>query len=268
MIKLILCRSTAAVAALFFLESAQDKALAQYAVTDAGTQAAIANLTSQQASNQTSILQQWTTSFGKLDSQITKLNSLVQLAGNPQAALGAIGGLGNLGNIGTTLSQVGQLGSQIASTVNGARSLANKAQGVFHSSPSSLPHGLSISRDASAYTKFDAFEQNFNQLSSTLQQCQTTRQNLLSELQSALAASPGDASQQQAQLIKINAINGQLLANDELMKQVQTQTTAQNEANNQDTEKQRQALAETLYAQDQQMSAQAASYRKSILSNP
>jgi hypothetical protein len=242
-------------------------AFAQYAVNDAGTQVAIANLTSQQASNQASILQQWATSFSKLDSQINQLSSLVQVAGNPQAALRAIGGTANLGSIGTTLSQVGQLGNQILSTANGVRSLGYTAQGAFQSIPNSLSNGSIIPRNSAAYNKFDAYEQNFSQLNSTLQQCQSTRQNLLAELQNALGVTPADAPSQQAQLIKINAINGQLLANDQLMKQVQSQTTAQSEANIQDTEKQREALSEQIYAQDQQTSSQAAAYSKTILNN-
>jgi hypothetical protein len=242
-------RTTSVIALSFFLGGS---AFAQYQVNDSGTQAAIANLTGQTAQNQTSILQQWTTSFGKLDSQITKLNSLVQVAGNPQAALGAIGGSGNLGSIGTTLSQAGQLGNQIMQTANGGRSLLSNGQGAFKSIPSSLSNGLPIPRDTTSYNKFDAYEQNFQQLNTTLQQCQSTRQNLLSELQSTLAVTPSDASQQQAQLIKVNAINAELQANDQQMKQIQSQTTAQHEANIQDQAKQQQASTEAAAAAENQ----------------
>jgi hypothetical protein len=207
---------------------------AQYPVNDA-----VGN--SLAAKQNADFLEQMATSFQKLDAQIQRLEGtlqnttrLVQMAGDPQAALGLIGGLGDLGSLVGTIqaSSVFRLGSEIAQTVDSAESLLHTGQGLYRSIPTSLPDGTSIMRDLGAFKPFAAHESEQRNFADVLVEAQNERKRLLAELNRTLARVAGTQAEEHAKQTKVMGIVAALEANDSKVR----------DANQQ--EKERQAMKE------------------------
>ena len=239
---------------------------AQYAVNDAATQALI----SQGNSN---FLQQMSTQFDKLNQQITQLQQiqshaqqLVTIAGNPAAALSFASGAMGLDTSSLLGSSLFRTADSIASTVDGARSLANNAGGVFQAIPSTTANGLTVVRDLASYKKFDAFEQNLGAFQSVLRNGQWQRQQLLSQLQTVMNTPASTQAEQSEKIARVNALSAQLHSNDQTIRDANEQRQAQNEANTQDAAKQKQATQERLNTEFNQAQAQADKQADSALS--
>jgi len=200
----------------------------------------------------------------KLDTQITHLQNIesqsqqvLSLMGNPSQALSFAAGRMGLNPSTLTNNALFQSIQSIAKAADGARSLVNTSEGLFKAIPSATESGLSITRDADAYKKFDAFEQEFSNFQSILTQAQTRRQNLLTQLQSVMSSPASTEAEQSEKISRINGLAAQLRANDEVIRDANDQRQAQNEANTQDSEKQKQAEQEELNTEFQQVQAQA-----------
>lgn len=232
-------------------------AYAQYPVTDVVAQ----GLISQGNAN---FLEQMASDLAKLDTQITHLQNIesqgqqvLTLMGNPSQALSFAAGQMGLNPSTLTNNALFQSIQSIAKTADGARSLVNTSEGLFKAIPTTTPNGLSITRDPDAYKKFDAFEQEFSNFQSILTQAQTQRQTLLTQLQSVTTAPASTEAEQSEKIARINALAAQLHANDEVIRDANEQRQAQNEANAQDSAKQKQAEQDELNTEFQQAQPQA-----------
>ena len=240
---------------------------AQYAVNDAVAQALI----SQGNSN---FLQQMSTQFDKLNQQITQLQQiqtqgqqLVTIAGNPSQALSFASGSMGLNTSALGNNSVFQSFASIAGNVNGSRSLANTAGGIFQAISTSTPDGTAVTRNATAYNKYDAFEQEWGNFQNVLQNAQSQRQQLLSQLQTVMNTTPNTQADQSEKVARINGLSAQLAANDQAIRDANEQRQAQNEANSQDDTKQKQAEQETLNTEFNNAQSQADQQAASALSS-
>jgi hypothetical protein len=210
----------------------------------------------------------------KLDTQITHLQNIesqgqqvLTLMGNPSQALSFASGQMGLNPSSLTSNSLFQSIKSIAKAADGARSLVNTGGGIFQAIPTTTPSGLSITRDPDAYKKFDAFEQEFSNFQSILTQAQTQRQNLLTQLQTVTSSPASTDAEQSEKIARINALAAQLHANDEVIRDANDQRQAQNEANAQDSAKQKQAEQEELNTEFQQAQPQADQQADSALSS-
>jgi hypothetical protein len=239
---------------------------AQYAVTDALTQALIS-----QGNN--NYLQQMATELGKLDTQINSLQSiqtqgqqLLTLVGNPSQALSFASGATGLNVSALANSSIFKSASSIASTVNGSRSLLNNGGGIFQAIPTTTLNGTTIARNTTAYNKFDAFEQEATNFQNTLQNAQAQRQTLLSQLQTVMGTAASSQAEQSEKIARISALSAQLNSNDQAIRDASEQRQAQNEANAQDAAKQKQATQEELNTEFNQAQSQADTQADTTLS--
>lgn len=232
-------------------------ARAQYPVTDVVAQSLIMQ-------GNSNFLQQMATELAKLDTQITHLQNIesqgqqvLTLMGNPAQALSFASGQMGISPSTLTSNSLFQSMQSIAGSVNGARSLVNTAGGIFQAIPTTTPSGLQITRNPDLYKKFDAFEQEFSNFQSILTQAQTQRQQLLSQLQTVMSSPASTEAEQSEKIARINALAAQLHSNDEVVRDANEQRQAQNEANAQDSEKQKQAAQDELNTEFQQAQPQA-----------
>lgn len=232
-------------------------ARAQYPVTDV-----ISHTLMTQANSD--FLTEMASDLDKLDTQITHLQTIenqgqqvLTLIGNPSQALSFAAGQMGLNPSVLNSSALFQSIQGIAKAADGARSLVNTSEGLFKAIPTTTPNGLSIIRDPDAYKKFDAFEQEFSNFQSILTQAQTQRQTLLTQLQAVTTTAASTEAEQSEKIARINALAAQLHANDEVIRDANEQRQAQNEANAQDSAKQKQAEQDELNTEFQQAQPQA-----------
>jgi hypothetical protein len=242
-------------------------ARAQYPVTDVAAQGLIIQ-------GNANFLEQMATELAKLDTQITSLQNIqtqgqqvLTLMGNPSQALSFASGQMGINPSGLTSSSLFQSMQSIASAASGARSLTNTGGGIFQAIPTTTSSGLSISRNADLYKKYDAFEQELGNFQSIVTQAQSQRQNLLTQLQTVTSAPASTEAEQSEKIARINALSAQLHANDEVIRDANEQRQAQNEANAQDSEKQSQAEQDQLNTEFQQAQPQADAQADSALSS-
>jgi hypothetical protein len=200
----------------------------------------------------------------KLDTQITHLQNIesqgqqvVTLMGNPSQALSFASGQMGLNTSSLTSKSLFQSIQSIAQAANGTRSLVNTGAGIFQAIPTTTPNGTAITRNADAYKKFDAFEQEFSNFQSILTQAQSQRQNLLTQLQTVMSSPASTEAEQSEKTSRISGLAAQLRANDEVIRDADEQRQAQNEANAQDSAKQNQAEQEELNTEFQQVQPNA-----------
>jgi len=200
----------------------------------------------------------------KLDTQITHLQNIesqgqqvLTLMGNPSRALSFAPGQMGINSSTLTSGSLFKSIQSIANAANGERSLTNTGGGVFQSIPTTTPSGLAITRNPDLYKKFDAFEQEFSNFQTILTQAQTQRQNLLTQLQTVTGSPASTEAEQSEKIARINALAAQLHANDEVIRDANEQRQAQNEANAQNSAKQKQAEQEELNTEFQQAQPQA-----------
>lgn len=220
--------------------------LAQMATHDAGTQATIAQGNADQ-------LTKWTESISKLNTQIEKMNQVVQqgqqilnIAGDPASALGAIGGLGGL-NTSLDTEGLSKLGSELSKTADGLQSLQSTGEGLYKSIPSSLPDGTSITRDVDGYKKFGAVEENFKNFTQTSKDIDSRLKTLRSELKATANKAATTEAMQREKQAKLQAINSEIAALEAQRKAAADQLAAQQIANENDKEKQAKAAGEEGY---------------------
>jgi hypothetical protein len=232
-------------------------ARAQYPVSDVVAQTLISQ-------GNLNFLQQMATELAKLDTEINNLQTiqsqgqqLLTLVGNPSQALSFAAGSMGLNPSTLTSSTLFQSAPSIASSADGTRSLANTSGGIFQAIATTTPNGQQIVRVPDAYKKFDAFEQELSNFQTILTQAQTQRQNLLSQLQTVMNSTTGTQAEQSEKIARINALAAQLHANDEVIRDANEQRQSQNEANAQDSEKQKQAEQDELNTEFQQAQPQA-----------
>ncbi|MDE1171722.1 MAG: hypothetical protein PW734_11040 [Verrucomicrobium sp.] len=225
---------------------------AQYAVNDAVAQALI-----QQGNN--NFLKQMATQLDTLNQQLTQLQTLqnqgqqmLTITGSPAAAIGFSSGSTGLGVPALTQNNLFQSIPTIAEGVNGTRSLSNTGSGVFQPIPTATPNGATISRDPTAYNKFDAYEQEFGNFQNILQSARSQRQSLLTQLQTVMNTAANTTAEQSEKTARINALSTQLRENDQTIRDASDQRAAQHEANSQDAEKQKQAKQDELNADFEQ----------------
>jgi hypothetical protein len=232
-------------------------AYAQYPVTDAGAQALLSQ-------GNLNFLQQMATELGKLDTQITHLETIqnqgqqvLSLMGNPSQALSFASGSMGLNTSTLSGSSLFQSMNSIASGANGARSLLNTGGGIFQAIATTTSSGDSVTHDPNTYKKFDAFEQELQNFQAILTQAQGQRQTLLTQLQTVMGSAASTDAEQSEKIARINALSAQLRANDEVIRDADEQRQAQHEANTQDSEKQKQAEQDELNTEFQQLQPQA-----------
>jgi len=232
-------------------------ARAQYPVSDVVAQTLISQ-------GNLNFLQQMATELAKLDTEINNLQTiqsqgkqLLTLAGNPSQALSFAAGSMGLNPSALTSSTSFQSVPSIANTADGTRSLSNTSGGIFQSIPTTTPNGQPVVRDPNAYKKFDAFEQELSNFQSILAQAQAQRQDLLNQLQTVMSSVASTQAEQSEKIARINALAAQLHANDEVIRDANEQRQSQNEANAQDSEKQKQAEQDKLNTEFQQAQPQA-----------
>jgi hypothetical protein len=243
---------------------------AQLAVTDSAAQALLTQ-------GNANFLKEMATQLTKLDTQITHLQNiesqgqqLLNIVGNPSQALGFLSGSTGLGTSALTGNSLFKSMESIASGANGSRSLLNTGGGIFQAIPTTTPNGLQVLRDPNAYKKFDAFEQELGNFTSILQQAQQQRQQLLDQLKTVMTSTPSTQAEQSEKISRINALSAQLTANDQVIHDASDQRQAQNEANAQDSEKQKQAKQDeinTEFDQAQQKADQQAQDAMSSILN-
>jgi len=187
--------------------------------------------------------------------------------GNPSGALAFAAESMGLKPSVLTDSSLFQSIESIEKTASGARSLANTTEGLFKAIPTTTLSGLTITRDADAYKKFDAFEQQLGNFQSILTQAQTQRQNLLTQLQAVTGSAASTQAEQSEKIARINALAAQLHSNDEVIRDADEQRQAQSEANAQDSAKQNQAEQEALNTEFQQAQPQADQQLSNTLSS-
>ena len=212
----------------------------------------------------------------KLDTQITHLQTienqgqqvLTALMGNPSQALSFAAGSMGLNTTALTSSGLFQSIQAIEKTADGARSLVNTSEGIFQQIQTLTPNGLQIVRDPTAYKKFEhAFEQDFGNFQAILNQAQSQRQTLLSQLQAVMGSAAGTQSEQSEKIARISGLTAQLHANDEVIRDANEQRQAQNEANTQDAAKQKQAEQDALNTEFQNAQPQADQQADTALSS-
>jgi hypothetical protein len=219
-------------------------------------------------------LEEMASDLEKLDTQITHLQNIesqgqqaLTLMGNPSGALGFAAQSMGLKPSALTDGALFQSIESIEKAASGARSLANTTEGLFKAIPTTTASGLTITRDADAYKKFDAFEQQFGNFQSILTQAQTQRQNLLTQLQAVMGSTTSTQAEQSEKIARINALATQLHANDEVIRDADEQRQAQSEANAQDSAKQNQAEQEELNTEFQQAQPQSDQQLSNTLSS-
>jgi hypothetical protein len=242
-------------------------ARAQYPVTDVISH----TLMTQANSN---FLTEMASDLDKLDTQITHLQTIenqgqqvISLMGNPTQALSFAAGAMGIDTPALTSSALFQSIQGIAKTADGARSLVSTGEGIFKSLPTTTPNGLQIVHDLDSFKKFDAFEQQFSNFESILTQAQTQRQNLLTQLKAVMTAPASTVAQQSEKVARISGLSAQLHANDEVIRDANEQRQAQNEANVQDSAKQKQAEQDALNTEFQQAQPQADKQADAALSS-
>jgi hypothetical protein len=242
-------------------------ARAQYPVTDIASHILISQ-------GNANFLQQMATELAKLDTQISNLQAIqnqgrqvLTLMGNPSQALSFAAGQMGINPATLTGHSLFQSMQSIAGAANGARSLANTGGGIFQAIPTTTPSGAQIVHDPDLYKKFDAFEQEFSNFQAILTQAQTQRRNLLTQLQTVTSSPAGTEAEQSEKIARINALAAQLHANDEVIRDANEQRQAQNEANAQDSEKQKQAEQDELNTEFQQAQPQADQQADAALSS-
>ncbi len=219
---------------------------AQYAVSDSVAQALISQ-------GNANYLKEMATELDKLDTQINSLQTiqnqgqqLLTITGTPSSALGFASGSNGLGTSALSGGSLFQSITLIASGVSGSRSLLNTGGGVFQAIPTTTSTGTPVVHDPTAYTKFDAFEQEFGNFQNILTKAQQQRQTLLGQLQTVMNTPTSTLAEQNEKVARITALSTQLRENDQVIHDADTQRQAQSEANGQDAEKQNQALQDRL----------------------
>ena len=169
-----------------FFVAAGTQAKAQYPVSDAGLYGIL-------DSQQVQILNQWTTSIAKLESQLTTaqqqlttLTNVQQYIGNPQAIAGAI----NISQITSQLQtnpltqNLQQLVQQINSAQSAAQSVASNPLNLFPTISNLTASGTTVQRDTSQYKPYQALDATYtNAVTAT-----TSVQQQLSQVQADIAA--------------------------------------------------------------------------------
>jgi hypothetical protein len=162
------------------------EAKAQYPVSDAGLYGIL-------NTQQVQILNQWTTSIAKLESQLTTaqqqlttLTNVQQYIGNPQAVAGAI----NLTQLTSQLQtnpltqNLQQLVQQINSVQSSAQSVASNPLNLFPAIANITASGTTVQRDNSQYVPYQALDATYNNAVTAT----TSIQQQLSQVQADIAA--------------------------------------------------------------------------------
>ena len=170
--------------ALFLAAGTQVKA--QYPVSDAGLYGIL-------DAQQVQILNQWTTSIAKLESQLTTaqqqlttLTNVQQYIGNPQAIAGSI----NISQITSQLQtnpltqNLQQLVQQISSVQSSAQSVASNPLSLFPVISNITASGTTVQRDTSQYVPYQALDATYNNAVTST----TSIQQQLSQVQADIAA--------------------------------------------------------------------------------
>jgi len=169
-----------------FFVAVGTQAKAQYPVSDAGLYGIL-------DSQQVQILNQWTTSIAKLESQLTTaqqqlttLTNVQQYIGNPQAIAGAI----NITQLTSQLKtnpltqNLQQLVQQINSAQSAAQSVASNPLNLFPTIANITASGTTVQRDTSQYVPYQALDATYtNAVTAT-----TSVQQQLSQVQADIAA--------------------------------------------------------------------------------
>ena len=172
------------IVALFLAVGSQAKA--QYPVSDAGLYGIL-------NTQQVQILNQWTTSIAKLQSQLTTaeqqlttLTNVQQYIGNPQAIAGAI----NISQVTSQLQNnpltlnLQQLAQQINSVQNAAQSVASNPLNLFPAISNITASGTTVQRDTSQYVPYQALDATYNNAVTAT----SSIQQQLSQVQADIAA--------------------------------------------------------------------------------
>ena len=198
---------------------------AQYPVSDAGLYGIL-------NSQQVQILNQWTTSIAKLESQLTTaqqqlttLTNVQQYIGNPGAIAGSI----NISQLTSQLQtspltlNLQQLVQQINSGQSSAQSIASNPLNLFPVISNITASGTQVQRDSTQYTPYQALDATYtnavnstssiqqqltqvqSDIASTEEQMQTaTDQSTVQKLQAKLQGDQAQAQNLEAQISQAN----------------------------------------------------------------